>query len=128
MSASVLVQETPVQGAQSQGPSIKVTLSRLEGNTHNMRVAIAVADGSILSISSPQKWDRLTSPVTVRGTGSAFEGDVGTVSVLDHLYSDIGHAKGVPANNGKTTFMATGSLQRQLPGNPGRGPGLLHLQ
>ncbi len=88
-------------------PTIKVTLSRLEGNTHNMWVAIAVADGSILSISSPQKWERLTSPVTVRGTGSAFEGDVGSVFVLDHLYSDIGHAKGVPASNGKTTFTAT---------------------
>jgi hypothetical protein len=27
--------------------------------------------------------------------------------VLDHLYNDIGHAKGVPANNGKTTFTAS---------------------
>jgi Immunoglobulin-like domain of bacterial spore germination len=60
-----------------------------------------------MSITSPQRWDILTSPVTVKGTGSAFEGDVGTLYVLDHLYTAIGHAKGVPANNGKTTFMAT---------------------
>jgi hypothetical protein len=62
-----------------------VTLSRLEGNTHNMWVAIAMADGSILSITSPQKLALLSSPVTVTGTGSAFEGDVGTIYVLDHL-------------------------------------------
>jgi hypothetical protein len=88
-------------------PTIKVTLSRLEGNTTNIWEAIAVADGSVMSITSPQKWDILTSPVAVKGTGSAFEGDVGTVYVLDHLYAAIGHAKGVPANNGKTTFTAT---------------------
>jgi hypothetical protein len=29
------------------------------------------------------------------------------VYVLDHRYTDIGHAKGVPASNGKTTFTAT---------------------
>jgi hypothetical protein len=85
-----------------------VTLSRLEGNTHNMWVAIAMADGSILSITSPQKLALLSSPVTVTGTGSAFEGDVGTIYVLDHLYNGIGHARGVPATGmGKTTFTAT---------------------
>jgi hypothetical protein len=88
-------------------PTITVTLSRLEGNTHNMWVAIAVADGSTMSITSPVKWDLLSSPTTVKGTGSAFEGDVGTVYVLDHLNNDIGHAKGIPASNGKTTFTAT---------------------
>ncbi len=88
-------------------PTIKVTLSRLEGNTANIWEAIAVADGSIMSITSPQKWEVLTSPMTVKGTGSAFEGDVGTVYVLDHLSTAIGHAKGVPAHNGKTTFTAT---------------------
>ena len=96
-----------VRSASVAHPAINVTLSRLEGNLHNMWVAIAVADGSFMSITSPHKWDRLTSPVNVRGTGSAFEGDVGTVYVLDHLYNDIGHARGIPANGGKTTFTAT---------------------
>jgi hypothetical protein len=95
-----------VKSTSPDHPVINVTLSRLEGDTHNMWVVIAVADGSIMSITSPQKWDVLTSPVTVKGTGSAFEGDVGAVFVLDHLYTDIGHAKAVPANNGKTTFTA----------------------
>jgi hypothetical protein len=88
-------------------PTIKVTLSRLEGNTANIWEAIAVTDGSVMSITSPQKWGVLTNPVTVKGTGSAFEGDVGTVYVLDHLSTAIGYAKGVPAHNGKTTFTAT---------------------
>lgn len=96
-----------VQSTGPDHPTIKVTLSRLEGNTNNIWEVIAVADGSLMSITSPHKWDRLTSPVTVKGTGGAFEGDVGTVFVLDHLYNDIGHAKGIPANNGKTTFTAT---------------------
>jgi hypothetical protein len=96
-----------VKSTSPDHPVINVTLSRLEGDTHNMWVVITVADGSIMSITSPQKWDVLTSPVTVKGTGSAFEGDVGAVFVLDHLYTDIGHAKGVPATNGKTPFTAT---------------------
>jgi hypothetical protein len=96
-----------VQSTTFVHPTIKVTLSRLEGNTHNIWEVIAVADGSIMSITSPQKWERLISPVTVKGIGSAFEGDVGSVYVMDHLYNDIGHATGVPATSGKTTFTAT---------------------
>jgi len=55
-----------VRSASVAHPAINVTLSRLEGNLHNMWVAIAVADGSFMSITSPHKWDRLTSPVNVR--------------------------------------------------------------
>ena len=69
----------PVLRTGPDHPTIKVTLSRLEGNTANIWKAIAVADGSVMSITSPQKWDILTSPVKVKGTGIAFEGDVGTV-------------------------------------------------
>jgi hypothetical protein len=96
-----------VKSTSPDHPVINVTLSRLEGDSHNMWVVIAVADGSVMSITSPAKWDVLTSPVTVKGTGSAFEGDVGTLFVLDHLYTDIGHAKGIPENLGKTTFTAS---------------------
>lgn len=88
-------------------PTMTVMLSRLEGNTHNLWEAIAVADGSTMSISVPGKWEMLTSPVTVKGTGSAFEGDVGTVFVLDHLYNEIGRTQGVPASSGNTSFTAT---------------------
>ncbi len=110
-----------VVSASPDHPTITVTLSRLEGNTHNMWVAIAVADGTFMSITSPVKWDLLSSPVTVKGTGSAFEGDVGTVYVLDHRYSDIGHAKGIPASNGKTTFTATISYNATFHGGAQEG-------
>jgi hypothetical protein len=95
-----------VQSTGPAHPMIRMILSRLEGNTQNLWVAIGV-ESDLMSITSPQKWDRLTSPVSVKGTGSAFEGDVGTLFVLDHLCTDIGHAKGIPASNGKTTFTAT---------------------
>ncbi len=88
-------------------PMITVTLSRLEGNTYNFWLATAVSSGAAMSISTPGKWEMLTSPVTVKGTGGAFEGDVGTVFILDHLYNDIGHAKGVPVSSGITPFTAT---------------------
>lgn len=85
-------------------PAIKVTLSRLEGNTANMWVVIGVrTDG--MSITAPQNRDRLTSPVTVTGTGSAFEAQVGIVYVFDHLSTDIGHAEARGAQGmGPTTF------------------------
>jgi Immunoglobulin-like domain of bacterial spore germination len=104
-----------VKSAAPDHPAIKVTLSRLEGNTHNLWVAISVTtDG--MSITSPQKWATLTSPAQIKGTGGAFEGDVGTVFVLDHLYTDIGHAKGIPANNGKTSFTASISYNASFHG------------
>ena len=43
--------------------------------------------------------------MTVSGTGNAFEGKIGTVKVLDHTYTDIGHAGATGATgNGNTTF------------------------
>jgi hypothetical protein len=57
------------------GMSINVTLSRLEGNTSNMWVVVCVTSGNgVLTINTPVKGDRLTSPTTITGTGSAFEG------------------------------------------------------
>ena len=41
----------------------------------------------------------------VTGTGNAFEAVIGTVAILDHLYTDIGHASaGGATGNGNTTF------------------------
>src|SRR5579863_5908810 len=47
--ATVKVQEQGLQG-QSVGPFINVTLSRLEGNTHNLWVATSVTDAQALTI------------------------------------------------------------------------------
>jgi len=85
--------------------TITVTLSRLEGNSNgNIWEATSVTSPN-LSISIPQYRDLLTNPITVKGTGNAFEGRVGKVIVLDHLYTDIGHAEAIGVTgNGSTTF------------------------
>jgi hypothetical protein len=88
--ATVQVQGPPIQSAQ---PMIVVTLSRLEGNTHNMWVATAVRDGTRLTFTNIPAGSLITSPVTLTGTGSAFEGVIGQGVVYDHLYTDIGHAQ-----------------------------------
>jgi len=105
--ATVKVQEAALQGAQSFGPFINVTLSRLEGNTHNMWVAIAVADDQVLTIENIDARSQIANPVKLEGKGSAFEGVIGKAFVLDHLYNDIGHAQvtSIPGvGMGKTTY------------------------
>lgn len=105
--ATVKVQEAALQGAQSVGPSITVTLSRLEGNIHNMWVAISVEDAQVLTIQNIEARSQIANPVRIEGKGSAFEGVIGRAFVLDHLYHDIGHAQvtGIPGvGMGKTTY------------------------
>lgn len=110
-----------VQSTGPDHPVIQVSLSRLEGNARNMWVVVGV-QSNLMSVTSPQKGAHLSSPVAVKGTGSAFEGDVGTVFVLDHLYNDIGHAKGVPATGmGNTTFTATVTYNASFPGGAQEG-------
>jgi Immunoglobulin-like domain of bacterial spore germination len=97
-----------VKSANPGGLSITVTLSRLEGNTSNMWVVIGVTSSNgLLTINTPVKGDRLTSPTTITGTGSAFEGVIGQAFVLDHLYAAIGQAQVVGASMGKTTYSTT---------------------
>ncbi|HVB75862.1 MAG TPA: hypothetical protein VNE38_20110 [Ktedonobacteraceae bacterium] len=71
-------------------PSITVTLTRLEGNTHNMWVVIGVESGSGV-LTSVGSRSLAASPVKIEGKGSAFEGDIGEAYILDHLYTIVGH-------------------------------------
>jgi hypothetical protein len=97
-----------VKGPNPGGMSINVTLSRLEGNTSNMWVVIGVTSGNgLLTINTPVQGDRLTSPTTITGSGSAFEGVIGQAFVLDHLYTTIGQAQVKGGSNGKTTYTVT---------------------
>src|SRR5947209_1293198 len=85
--------------------TITVVLSRLEGNSNGGIWEATSITSPDLSISVPQDRDLLTSPTTVKGTGNAFEGRVGKVIVLDHLYTDIGHTEATGATgDGSTTF------------------------
>src|SRR6266480_3755460 len=94
-----------VKSTNPASATITVTLSRLEGNSKgNIWEATSVTSPD-LSISIPRDRDLLTNPITVKGTGNAFEGRVGKIIVLDHLYTDIGHAEAIGvAGNGSTTF------------------------
>ena len=72
---------------------ITVNLSRLEGNTNGgIWEVTSVQLKSNPALTAPQSLARITSPVTVTGNHNGFEGVAGTVSILDHLYTAIGHA------------------------------------
>ena len=90
VSATIQVQGTPIQSAQ---PTIVVTLSRLEGNTHNIWEAIGVKDGTTLTLTNIPQGTLMSSPVALTGTGSAYEAVIGQGVVYDHLYTNIGHAQ-----------------------------------
>jgi Immunoglobulin-like domain of bacterial spore germination len=87
---------------------ITVTMSRLEQNSNGgIWEATSVTSGG-MSITVPHDRDRLGSPVTVKGTGNAFEGKIGRVIVLDHLYKNIGQGDANGASgNGSTTFSSS---------------------
>lgn len=97
-----------VKSTSPRGGTIRVTMSRLEQNSNGgiWEATSVTTDG--MSITAPQDRDRLSSPVKVTGTGSAFESKIGRVIVLDHLYTDIGHVDATGAiGNGSTTFSSS---------------------
>lgn len=69
-----------------------ITLSRLEGNANGGIWEITAVQAEKFGITSPQSGlsTTITSPVSVRGFGLPFEGEVGNVVLLDHLYAEIG--------------------------------------
>lgn len=92
--------------------TVTLTMARLEGNTNGGIWIVTDVTTSGLSITQPQSASLLHSGVTVTGTGSAFEGVIGKVTILDHLYADIGHAQAHGAQgNGSTTFSAAITCQ-----------------
>ncbi|MGZ6385858.1 MAG: hypothetical protein ACXWOL_10530, partial [Ktedonobacteraceae bacterium] len=91
VNATVKVQQEVPGIPQGSKPSLTVTLSRLEGNTHNMWVVIALDKGSAL-LTSIQPRSLVASPVKLEGKGSTFEQDLGEAYILDHTYTKVGHA------------------------------------
>ena len=92
-----------VRSANAGAGIITVTMSRLESNTNGGIWIVTNAASTGFSIISPAVRDSLRSPVTIVGTGAAFEGVIGTVEVLDHLYSDIGHTP-AKVSSGSNSF------------------------
>lgn len=104
------VQARVVVSGKLLGPTATVTvaLARLGDQTQNgvWEVVSVTAEG--YAFTSPAPLSQLVSPVTVTGTGNAFEADAGHISLLDHLYTSIGEAKAAGAQGmGPTTFTTT---------------------
>lgn len=97
-----------VKSPNPGGGTIRVSMSRLEGNTNGgIWIATGVTSQG-LSITSPAANDRLTSPINVAGTSMAFEGKAGTIHILDHTETDIGHADVQPSQGmGNVPYTAT---------------------
>lgn len=93
-----------VKDSSPAGAGVTLTMQRLEGNTNGGIWEIVAVNSDGMSITSPKNRDALISPVTVSGTGNAFEGVIGPVMVLDHTYTSIGHATAMGTGNGPTTF------------------------
>jgi hypothetical protein len=96
-----------VKSTSAGGSTISVTLSRLEGNTNGGIWEATSVTSPGMTITSPQDRDRLTSPTTVTGKGSAFEGIIGKVVILDHLYTDIGHTNATGPTGNNAAFTAS---------------------
>ncbi len=116
-----------VKNPTPTGNMIKVSLERLEGNTNGgiWEVVSVTADG--ISITTPQSRDILASPVNVTGTGNAFKGVIGTVDILDHLYTPIGHTNVTGATgNGNTTFSTNVAYNSTFKGGKQEGVVVLY--
>jgi hypothetical protein len=102
-----------LKNTSAGGTVVRLAMTRLEGNTNGgIWIVIAVTAGGGLSITQPQGASMIHSSVTISGTGSAFEGVIGKVTILDHLYTDIGHAQAHGAiGNGMTTFSSAVTCQ-----------------
>ena len=74
---------------KNAGGTIKVTLSRLEGNTNNgiWEATSVTSDG--LTITKPASRDLLSGTTIVSGTAA---GGNNKIKILDHLYNSIGTA------------------------------------
>jgi len=115
-----------VKNPAPPGDMIRVTLERLERNTNQGIWEVVAVTANDISITTPQSRDILTSPMNVAGTGNAFEGVIGTVDVLDHVYTPIGHAQVTGAtSNGNTTFSTMVSYDSTFKG--GKQDGIVVL-
>ena len=98
-----------ISDATAATQTIALTMQRLEGNINGgiwEIVGVAASSASGLTITTPQSRDILTSPMTVTGTGSTGAGISNSIVILDHTYSNIGHATAQGAN-GSAAFSVT---------------------
>jgi hypothetical protein len=98
--------------------SVTVTLARLDGNTNGGIWIITAVTNSALSVTNPQPYATLPSssssaggqtPYTVTGTGSGFEGVIGSVYLYNSSYQIIagGQALGSSSFSTPLTYSTT---------------------
>ena len=105
-----------VRSAEIVSGAINVTLSRLEGNTHGGIWEVISVTADAMSFTSPASHVVLSNPSSVKGTGNAFEGLIGQVMVLDHLYNTIGKTSAIGVvGNGPTSFSTNLRYQSTFP-------------
>ena len=94
------------------GNSVTINLARLEGNSNGGIWIVTDVQSSGLSITQPQTGSIIRGPTTVTGTGNAFEGVIGKVTILDHMYTGIGQATvHGTTGNGSTAFSTSVTAQ-----------------
>ncbi len=80
-----------VQVKQSSSRLVTIKLDRLERNANGGLWEVIDAQTDKFALSVPQNEQPLTSPVTITGHGGGET--IGTVHVLDHLYSEGGQSE-----------------------------------
>jgi hypothetical protein len=104
VSATVMMQKS-----SGPGGAITLAMSRLEGQAGGIW-EVTNASTSGMSITAPAAGEQLSSPFAATGTGNAFEGAIGQLTVMDHLYNTIGQVQVRGAQGmGQTTFNANAS-------------------
>ncbi len=104
------------------GNGVTITMARLEGNANGGIWIVTDVESAGLSITQPQSASLIHGSTTITGTGSAFEGVIGKVTILDHLYTNIGQATVHGATgNGSTTFSTNVTSQPTFNGGAEEG-------
>ncbi len=97
-----------VKSLSAGGRVMQVKLSRLEGNTGTGIWIVTDVTGTGMDITAPTARDRINSPITVSGKGTAFEAVIGKIEILDHTYTDIGDAQAKGSTGmGEATFTSS---------------------
>ena len=115
-----------LQNTSPGSSALTIDLARLEGNANGGIWIVTGVTSNGLSITQPQSGSIIHSTTTITGTGSAFEGVIGKLSVLDALGNTLSQATVHGATgNGNTTF--TTSLTLKAPFTNGAEEGLVLL-
>ncbi len=114
--------QVDVQSPSAGAGVIHVAMSRLENNANGGIWIVTAVTSDSLKISTPPAIDILSSPITVTGQGNATGGKIGTLVVLDHLYTNIGHSDVAGStSNGTSAFSTTISYTSSFKGGDQEG-------